>query len=92
MRLDNTRPARRRAAARLRAAGRLRATNRLRAAARPGRFAGFAARAGAVATLLVLLTGCSRESSRIAIDTQRRADQVQQAVFDNQHAALTVLL
>ncbi len=36
--------------------------------------------------------GCSRESLRVAIETQRRADQVQQAVFDRQHEALCILL
>lgn len=36
--------------------------------------------------------GCSRESLRIALDAQRRADQVQQAVVDRQQEALRVLL
>lgn len=36
--------------------------------------------------------GCTRESTRVAIETQRRADEVQQTVFDGQHAALCVLL
>ncbi len=40
----------------------------------------------------VLLGGCTSESTRIAIETQRRADEVQQAVFDRQHEALCVLL
>jgi hypothetical protein len=35
---------------------------------------------------------CTRESTRVAIETQRRADDVQQAVFDRQHEALCVLL
>jgi hypothetical protein len=37
-------------------------------------------------------TGCTRESVRIALETQRRADQVQQAVFQRQHEALCMLL
>jgi len=37
-------------------------------------------------------TGCTRESVRIALETQRRADQVQQAVFERQHEALRILL
>lgn len=37
-------------------------------------------------------SGCTRESTRVAIETQRRADEVQQAVFDGQHEALRVLL
>lgn len=39
-----------------------------------------------------LVGGCTRESLRVALDTQRRADQVQQAVFDRQHEALCILL
>jgi len=37
-------------------------------------------------------SGCTRESVRIALETQRRADQVQQAIFERQHEALRVLL
>ncbi len=53
-----------------------------------------ALRASAVmaAALAVTMPGCSRESLRVALDAQRRADQVQQAVFDDQHAALSLLL
>jgi hypothetical protein len=47
--------------------------------------------AGAV-LLGVLVSGCTNESTRIAIETQRRADEVQQAVFDRQHEALRILL
>lgn len=36
--------------------------------------------------------GCTRESTRVAIETQRRADDVQQVVFDRQHEALCTLL
>ena len=36
--------------------------------------------------------GCARESLRVAIATQQRADEVQQAVFERQHDALRVLL
>lgn len=42
--------------------------------------------------LLPWNTGCTRESVRVALETQRRADQVQQAVFDRQHDALRILL
>ncbi|HPM23969.1 MAG TPA: hypothetical protein PLP66_08675 [Phycisphaerae bacterium] len=36
--------------------------------------------------------GCTAESTRVALETQRRADDVQQAVFDRQHEALCTLL
>lgn len=39
-----------------------------------------------------LAGGCTRESLRVALETQHRADQVQQAVFDRQHEALCILL
>ncbi len=43
--------------------------------------------------LAVIFVGaCTRESTRVAIETQRRADDVQQAVFDRQHEALCILL
>ncbi|GMU80807.1 MAG: hypothetical protein AMXMBFR47_06780 [Planctomycetota bacterium] len=43
--------------------------------------------------LAALLTaGCTRESVRIAIESQRRADDVQQAVFDRQRDGLRMLL
>lgn len=38
------------------------------------------------------LSGCTRESVRLAISAQRRADEVQRSVFEHQHAALRVLL
>jgi hypothetical protein len=41
---------------------------------------------------LIVVGGCTRESVRIALAAQGRADQVQQAVFDQQHQALTILL
>ena len=41
---------------------------------------------------VVAASGCTRESLRVAIETQQRADQVQQAVFEQQHEALCVLL
>jgi hypothetical protein len=41
---------------------------------------------------VLLVGGCTRESTRIAIETQRRSDEVQQAVFERQHEALCVLL
>lgn len=36
--------------------------------------------------------GCTRESVRVALTAQQRADQVQQAVFERQHEALCILL
>lgn len=36
--------------------------------------------------------GCTGESTRVALVAQRRADEVQQAVFDQQHTALGTLL
>jgi hypothetical protein len=36
--------------------------------------------------------GCTGESTRVALDAQRRADQIQQAVFDRQQEALCLLL
>ena len=36
--------------------------------------------------------GCTAESVRVALAAQKRADQVQQAVFERQHEALCVLL
>lgn len=49
---------------------------------------------GTLVPLLLLLTsaGCTRESLRVALEAQRRADQVQQAVFERQHEALRMLL
>ena len=44
------------------------------------------------AAVVLALPGCTRESTRVAIETQRRADEVQQTVFDSQHEALCVLL
>ncbi|MFQ5805329.1 MAG: hypothetical protein ACE5I3_02635 [Phycisphaerae bacterium] len=38
------------------------------------------------------LPGCTRESLRVALAAQQRADQVQQAVFARQHEALCILL
>ncbi|MBI5863271.1 MAG: hypothetical protein HZB38_01915 [Planctomycetes bacterium] len=36
--------------------------------------------------------GCTAESTRLAIETQQRADQVQEALFERQHEGLNVLL
>ncbi len=36
--------------------------------------------------------GCTAESTRIAIDTQQRVDEIQQGVVDRQHDGLRVLL
>jgi len=47
------------------------------------------------AALILLATvagGCTRESVRLALDAQRRADQVQQAVFEQQDESLRILL
>ena len=44
------------------------------------------------AVCLGSLPGCTRESVRVALETQRRADTVQQTVFDRQHDALCILL
>jgi hypothetical protein len=41
---------------------------------------------------LLFAGACTRESTRVAIEAQRRADEVQQAVFERQHEALCVLL
>lgn len=38
------------------------------------------------------LLGCTAESMRIAIESQERANQVQEAIFDRQHEGLTQLL
>lgn len=38
------------------------------------------------------LTGCTSESTRVALEAQRRADEVQQGIFDRQHDGLKVLL
>lgn len=44
--------------------------------------------------MLAALSGgaCTRESVRVAIDAQRRADEVQQGVIERQHDGLRVLL
>ena len=47
--------------------------------------------AGGLAVLSVL-GGCTRESVRVALAAQQRADRVQQAVFERQHEALCILL
>jgi hypothetical protein len=41
---------------------------------------------------LIALSGCTAESTRIAIETQQRCNEVDEAVFNNQHDGLTVLL
>lgn len=46
----------------------------------------------ALLAVVASLPGCTRESLRLALEAQRRADQVQQAVFDQQHEALCILL
>lgn len=44
------------------------------------------------ATSAAVFGGCTRASLHVALESQRRADQVQQAVFDRQHEALCILL
>ena len=39
----------------------------------------------ALLTLLAVGGGCTRESVRLALESQQRSDQVQQAVFERQH-------
>ncbi len=39
-----------------------------------------------------IAAGCTAESTRMALETQRRADSVQRAVFERQHDGLKVLL
>lgn len=41
---------------------------------------------------LMIFTGCTRESVRLALENQHRADQVQQTIFDCQHEGLRTLL
>jgi len=42
--------------------------------------------------VLVAICGCTRESLRVALEAQQRADQVQNFVFEKQHEALGLLL
>ncbi len=49
-------------------------------------------RATAGLLLLVSAAGCSRESTRLALRSQQRANLVQQTVVERQHEALCVLL
>jgi hypothetical protein len=48
--------------------------------------------ASAVLGGTALLAGCTPESLRVALETQRRADEVQQGLFDRQHEGLRILL
>ncbi|MCA9243713.1 MAG: hypothetical protein KDA32_07170 [Phycisphaerales bacterium] len=41
---------------------------------------------------IIAIGGCTAESTRIALETQRRADDTQRAVQERQHDALKVLL
>jgi hypothetical protein len=45
-----------------------------------------------VVVAVAALGGCTRESVRVALDAQHRADQVQQAVFEQQDESLRILL
>ena len=47
---------------------------------------------GVVLVVVISAAGCTRESLRVALTAQQRADQVQQAVFERQHEALCILL
>lgn len=47
---------------------------------------------GVLCVLGLASPGCTRESVRVALETQRRADEVQQATFDRQHESLRILL
>lgn len=47
---------------------------------------------GATFGLALMLGGCTGESTRVALESQRRADVVQQAIFERQHDGLRVLL
>jgi hypothetical protein len=47
---------------------------------------------GVALAAVISSTGCTRESLRVALTAQQRADQVQQAVFERQHEALCILL
>ncbi|MFO0840508.1 MAG: hypothetical protein U1D55_18530 [Phycisphaerae bacterium] len=46
----------------------------------------------AVAALFAALSGCTGESTRIALQVQQRADEVQQVLFERQADALRILL
>lgn len=56
------------------------------------RLGGLVCRAACLAGVLISLAGCTRESLRVAIETQQRADLVQQAIFDRQHEGLRIFL
>ncbi len=51
-----------------------------------------AAQLFAAACVVLTTSGCTRESVRIALRAQQRADQVHQTVFDRQHEGLRILL
>lgn len=46
----------------------------------------------AALALMMQTAGCSNESIRVALDTQQRANDVQQTIFDNQHEGLCIYL
>ena len=46
----------------------------------------------AVSAVLLLAAGCTAESTRQAIEAQRRVDLVQQTIFERQHDGLSLLL
>lgn len=47
---------------------------------------------GAIGLTLLALCGCTAESTRLALQNQRRANEVDRAVFERQHDGLKVLL
>lgn len=47
---------------------------------------------GAALLIVVVGGGCTRESVRMALESQQRANQVQQTVFERQHEGLRILL
>lgn len=49
-------------------------------------------RAAFCIAVVMASVGCTAESLRVALEAQRRADQVQQFVFDKQHDGLNMLL
>ncbi|MBW7904567.1 MAG: hypothetical protein LC135_08115 [Phycisphaerae bacterium] len=46
----------------------------------------------ALAAGVMAASGCTGESTRLALESQRRANEIEEAVFSRQHEALRVLL
>lgn len=68
------------------------ARNRRPCLAVPLRKGLLAAQLFTAACIVLATSGCTRESVRIALRAQQRADQVHQTVFDRQHEGLRMLL